>query len=94
MTGIMQILRVLTCKDSNTPTSMKKNVVFFCFLPQKCYFESITVLWLMVSDSAPFIDSMIWAGCQNNQMYVNFYLQKSLETFDESLADKIQFKKY
>ena len=36
---------------------------------------------------------MSWAGCQNNQIYVNFYLQKDLEIFEKNLADKIWSKK-
>ena len=32
-------------------------------------------------------------GCQNNPIYVNFHLQKSLEIFDNNSADKIQSKK-
>ena len=34
------------------------------------------------------------AGCQNNQIDVNFYLPKSLEIFDKNSADKIQSKNY
>ena len=30
-----------------------------------------------------------WAGCQNNPIDVNFYLQKSLEFFEKKSADKI-----
>ena len=37
---------------------------------------------------------MSLAGCQINPIYVNFYLQKSLEIFDKKSADKIQSKKY
>ena len=36
---------------------------------------------------------MSWAGCQNNLIDVNFYLQKSFEIFDNNLADKIWSKK-
>ena len=36
---------------------------------------------------------MSLAGCQINSIDVNFHLQKSLEIFDEYLADKIQSKK-
>ena len=32
---------------------------------------------------------MSWAGCQNNSIDVNFYLQKSLEIFEKNSADKI-----
>ena len=32
---------------------------------------------------------MSWAGCQNNPIYLNFYLQKSLEIFEKNSADKI-----
>jgi len=38
-------------------------------------------------------DPMYLAGCQINQIYVNFYLQKSLKIIDENSADKIQSKK-
>ena len=31
---------------------------------------------------------MSWAGCQNNPIYLNFYLQKSLEIFEKNSADK------
>ena len=34
-------------------------------------------------------DLMSWAGCQNNPIYLNFYLQKSLETFEKKSAEKI-----
>ena len=37
---------------------------------------------------------MSLAGCQINPIDVNFHLQKSLEIFDKSSADKIQSKKY
>ena len=37
---------------------------------------------------------MSLAGCQINPIDVNFHLQKSLEFFDEHLADKIWSKKY
>ena len=33
---------------------------------------------------------MSLAGCQINQIDVNFHLQKSLEIFDTNSADKIQ----
>ena len=33
---------------------------------------------------------MSWAECQNNPIYLNFHLQKSLETFEK----KNQLKKY
>ena len=33
------------------------------------------------------------AGCQNNTIDVNFYLQKSLEIFEKNLADKIESNK-
>ena len=36
---------------------------------------------------------MILAGCQINRIDVNFYLQKSLEIFDNKSADKIWSKK-
>ena len=32
---------------------------------------------------------MIWAGCQNNQINLNLYLQKSLEIFEKNSADKV-----
>ena len=32
---------------------------------------------------------MSWAGCQNNPIYLNFHLQKSLEIFEKNSADKI-----
>ena len=32
---------------------------------------------------------MSWAGCENNPIYLNFYLQKSLEIFEKNSADKI-----
>ena len=38
-------------------------------------------------------DSMSLVGCWINSIDVNFHLQKSLETFDENLADKIWTKK-
>ena len=34
-------------------------------------------------------DPMYLAGCQINQIYVNFYLQKQSETFNKRSADKI-----
>ena len=37
---------------------------------------------------------MSLAGCQINQIDVNFHLQKSLEIFAENSADQIQSKKY
>ena len=37
---------------------------------------------------------MSLAGCQINPIYVNFYLQKSLEIFDTNTADKIQSQNY
>ena len=39
------------------------------------------------------IDSMSLAECQNNQIDVNSYLQKSLEVFDKNSADKFWSKK-
>ena len=36
---------------------------------------------------------MSFVGCQINRIDVNFYLQKSLENFDEYSADKIWSKK-
>ena len=36
---------------------------------------------------------MSLAGCQINSIDVNFYLQKSLETFDKNSADTIWYKK-
>ena len=36
-----------------------------------------------------FKDLMSWAGCQNNSIDLNFYLQKSLEIFEKNSADKI-----
>ena len=39
------------------------------------------------------LDSMSWPGCQNNQIDVNFYLQKSWEIFEKKSADKIWSKK-
>ena len=38
-------------------------------------------------------DSMSFAGCQINPIDVNFQLQKRLEIFDKTLADKIGSKK-
>ena len=35
---------------------------------------------------------MSFAGCQINQIDVNFHLQKSLEIFDKNSAGKIQSK--
>ena len=32
---------------------------------------------------------MSWTGCQNNPIYLNFHLQKSLEIFEKNSADKI-----
>ena len=32
---------------------------------------------------------MSWTGCQNNQIYLNFHLQKSLEIFEKKSAEKI-----
>ena len=32
---------------------------------------------------------MTWAGCQNNPIDLNFYLQKSLEIFEKKSVDKI-----
>ena len=32
---------------------------------------------------------MGWTGCQNNPIYLNFHLQKSLEIFEKNSADKI-----
>ena len=32
---------------------------------------------------------MSWPECQNNPIYLNFHLQKSLETFEKNSADKI-----
>ena len=32
---------------------------------------------------------MSWTGCQNNPIYLNFHLQKSLESFEKNSADKI-----
>ena len=37
---------------------------------------------------------MSLAGCQINQIDVNFHLQKSLEIFDTNSADKIQSQNY
>ena len=36
---------------------------------------------------------MSWTGCQNNSIYLNFYLQKSLESFGKKSADKMWFDK-
>ena len=36
---------------------------------------------------------MSWVGCQNNPIYLNFHLQKSLEIFDKNSAVKIWSKK-
>ena len=36
---------------------------------------------------------MSWTGCQNNPIYLNFYLQKSLESFEKKSADKMWFDK-
>ena len=36
---------------------------------------------------------MSLAECQNNQIDVNFHLQKSFEIFDKNSADKIWSKK-
>ena len=36
---------------------------------------------------------MSWTGCQNNPIYLNFYLQKSLESFEKNSADKMWFNK-
>ena len=36
---------------------------------------------------------MSWTGCQNNPIYLNFYLQKSLESFEKNSADKMSFDK-
>ena len=43
---------------------------------------------------ATFIDSMSWAGCQNNPIDVNFYLQKSLEIFEKKSAENIWSNKF
>ena len=32
---------------------------------------------------------MSWAGCQNNSIDPNFYLEKSLDIFEKKSADKI-----
>jgi hypothetical protein len=32
---------------------------------------------------------MSWTGFQNNPIYLNFHLQKSLEIFEKNSADKI-----
>ena len=37
---------------------------------------------------------MSLAECQNNQIDVNFHVQKSLEIFDKNSADKFQSKIY
>ncbi len=34
-------------------------------------------------------DLMSWIGCQNNPIYLNFHLQKSLEIFEKKSADNI-----
>ena len=36
---------------------------------------------------------MSWTGCQNNPIYLNSYLQKSLESFGKKSADKMWFDK-
>ena len=36
---------------------------------------------------------MSWTGCQNNPICLNFYLQKSLESFEKNSADKMWFNK-
>ena len=37
-------------------------------------------------------DPMYLAGCQINQIYVNFYLHQSLKNFDKNSPDKIWAK--
>ena len=37
---------------------------------------------------------MSWAGCQNNPIDLNFYLQKRLEIFEKKIADKFWSNKF
>ena len=54
----------------------------------------MTKLIMLIFSEHFLYGSITLAGCQINQINVNFHLQKSLKFFDTNSADKIQSKNY
>jgi hypothetical protein len=66
------------------------------FLAQVTFFnpgKARKMLIFRATKGQLFKDLMSWIGCQNNPIYLNFHLQKSLEIFEKNQLTKSDLTK-